>query len=266
MTKRIIDKRVKEKFIMDDAYLNGQAKICGWQATLVYNSLCRHANIDQESFPSIRLIMEELGIGRNTTLKGLENLEKYNVIKIEKARAENGKWINNTYTLLDKSVWVKTGGEPKSRRGNYQKKHPQVPDKDTVSRVPLMTQPSPSYDKNQVPVRDTKETHRKETHIKDIPTAKAVDSKNQIFEVFYKTINPTINFANSVYRKACETLIEKLGLEKSITAAKYAVSIQNQKYAPVITNPLQLSNKYGELQAFYAKNHKINQKSKHLIL
>lgn len=97
-------------------------------------------------------------------------------------------------------------------------------------------------------------------------TAKAVDPKNQIFEVFYKTINPTINFANSAYRKACETLIEKIGLEKSIRAAEYAVSIQNQKYAPVITNPLQLSNKYGELQGFYAKENKINQKSKHLIL
>jgi hypothetical protein len=102
--------------------------------------------------------------------------------------------------------------------------------------------------------------------VRHTATAKAVDPKNQIFEVFYKTINPTINFANSAYRKACETLIEKIGLEKSIKAAKYAVSIQNQKYAPVITNPLQLSNKYGELQGFYAKENKINQKNKHLIL
>jgi len=126
--KRIIDKRRKEKFMIDDNYLNGQARICGWQATLVYNSLCRHANINQESFPSIKLMTEELAVGRNTIIKGIKNLEKYNVINVKKARRKDGKWLNNSYILLDKSEWTKT----------------QVPDEDTVSRVPLRTPPCPS--------------------------------------------------------------------------------------------------------------------------
>ena len=106
--RRIIDKRKKEKFLIDDNYLNGQAKICGWQASLVYMSLCRHANKDQESFPSIQLISEELAISRPTVVKGLKNLEKYNVIKIQKKRTKDGRWLNNTYILLDKSQWIKT--------------------------------------------------------------------------------------------------------------------------------------------------------------
>lgn len=113
-------------------------------------------------------------------------------------------------------------------------------------------------------------THNRQINntIDSIPTAKAVDPINQMFEIFYKTINPTINFANSAYRKACETLIEKIGLEKTLIAAKYAISVQDKRYAPVITNPLQLLNKYGELQAYYSKEKNIikSKESKTLIL
>src|SRR4030067_1819756 len=123
--KRIIDRRIKEKFLLDDAYLNGQAKICGWQATLVYLSLCRHANKEQESFPSIRLMSEELAVGRNTIIKGITNLERYNVIQTEKRRSKNGKWLNNTYILIDKSQWIRS----------------QVPVEDLDSRVPVGTKP-----------------------------------------------------------------------------------------------------------------------------
>jgi hypothetical protein len=46
--------RRKEKFVIDDEYLNGYARLCGWNATLVYMSICRHADKDQYSFPRIR--------------------------------------------------------------------------------------------------------------------------------------------------------------------------------------------------------------------
>ena len=159
MTKRIIDKRKKEKFMMDDEYLNGQARLCGWQATLVYNSLCRHANIDQTSFPSIKLMTEELAVGRNTIIKGVQRLEQNNIIKIGKTRNKNGKWLNNAYTLLDKSVW---------------KKNIQVLVKDTAkkdNRVPLRTSPCPSQNKTKSSTRTLrkhiegntfKETHKEE--------------------------------------------------------------------------------------------------------
>jgi hypothetical protein len=152
MVKRIIDKRIKEKFMMDDAYLNGQAKICGWQATLVYNSLCRHVNIDQESFPSIGLMSEELGVSRDTVMKGIENLAKFNVIKIKRNRTKNGKWLNNTYTLMDKLGWIKS--------------QVAVADLDSPSgcgRLGIVA----VADLDQVGVADTKETHRsKETHVR----------------------------------------------------------------------------------------------------
>jgi len=171
--KRIVDLRKKEKYILDDEYLNGMAKLCGWQGTIVYNSLCRHANFTtQECFPSIQLMMTQHNVSRKTILKGLLSLEKRKVILIEKRRTNDGKWLNNKYTLLDKSLWDYT----------------QVPVGDlakSCSQVPVGTPPSPRGvlgEKNeestvdgylepkekvsQVPVGDTKvkETNFKDTH------------------------------------------------------------------------------------------------------
>lgn len=84
--------------------------------------------------------------------------------------------------------------------------------------------------------------------------ATEVAGVNEIFDVFYKSVNPVIQYGNKTERKAAETLINKIGYDKAIKAAMYAVSIQGTQYSPMITKPTQLLNKYGELQAHYAKN------------
>jgi DNA-binding transcriptional regulator YhcF (GntR family) len=148
--RRIIDRRRKKKFMMDDQYLNGQAKICGWQATLVYLSLCRHTNISQESFPSIRLMSEELCVSRNTVLKGIKNLEKFNVVSIKKTRSKKGKWLNNLYILQDKSVW----------------KTDQVLEKNMDNQALVETPPSPYGIKAESPIK-TLRKHIKENTYKE---------------------------------------------------------------------------------------------------
>lgn len=133
MERRIIDKRKKEKFMVDDEYLNGMAKLCGWKGTIVYNSLCRHANINQESFPSVEKMAEQHNVDRKTILAGVDQLESRKVIQVIKKRSKRtGRWLNNTYILLDKSEW------------NY-------------SQVPVK-------DLDQVPVKDHKETHDLRKH------------------------------------------------------------------------------------------------------
>lgn len=102
MGKIIIrDLRQKEKFVLDDAYLNGYARFIGPYGTCVYNSLCRHANKIQKSWPSIKKIAEEHGIGRNSTIKGIKALEFWQIIRKDRI----GKTANNRYDLLDKSCW-----------------------------------------------------------------------------------------------------------------------------------------------------------------
>jgi len=146
---KIRDLRQKEKYLMDDEYMNGYARLCGWQATITYCSLCRHANKDQFCFPSVELMAYENRVDRKTIMKGLQSLQDWNIVQVQKERTKEGTFRNNTYVLLDKSQW-----KPKPNH---------VPVKD------MDTQPSPSdghgQEANHVPVEDTKETHIiKETH------------------------------------------------------------------------------------------------------
>lgn len=100
------DIRIKEKFVVDDAYLNGYAKHCGIVATGCYMVLCRHSNVQQICFPSKDLIAEKLGISVRSVYNGLKILEHFNIIKIEaNVRADNGNYLSHRYILLDKSEW-----------------------------------------------------------------------------------------------------------------------------------------------------------------
>lgn len=134
---------------------------------------------------------------------------------------------------------------------------------------PVVNQSQSSGQSTMQPMVNRPLHKRKKETTKDITpaTANAVGDINPIFNIFEKTINPTINYGNTTQRKAIQTLIEKVGLERTIAATKYAISIQTDRYAPTITTPIQLLNKYGELQAYYQKHKqsKINQ-SKTIIL
>lgn len=104
---KIRDLRQKTQYKIDDAYLNGYARVCGVSATAVYNSLCRHAEFNtQRSFPSQSLIAYQHAISTNTVKRALKKLAEYNIILTEQEKI-NGKFKNNVYTLLDKSEWKK---------------------------------------------------------------------------------------------------------------------------------------------------------------
>lgn len=241
--KRIIDQRNKEKFQVDDAYLNGMAKKCGWQATLVYICLCRHANKEQECFPSIKLMSEKLGVGRNTTIKGIKNLEKYNIIKVERERLKNGTWLNNVYILIDKSEW-KEYQVANSNKGVVANK-----DLDSVPQG-----------LGVVSIRDTKDTHNiNETHNKDI-TANAVGNEINFLIDLFKSVNPAYQqlFKRKPQREAISRLAKSMGREKLEQAIKILPEIRTNKYAPVITTPTQLEEKMGSLISFLQRNSQSN--------
>src|SRR3990167_2687808 len=98
----IRDMRHKEKFFLDDQYLNGYAKLCGVYATVVYISLCRHADKEQKCWPSHAKIAEEHNISSRQVIRALKILEEKHIIKQERI----GKKSNNRYWLIDKSEWT----------------------------------------------------------------------------------------------------------------------------------------------------------------
>lgn len=95
----------KNFYMKSDDYLDHWAKKCGWKATLVYDSLCRHSDRHGEAFPSIKLMAEEHGVGRRTIMRGIKILEDFGIIKRKQTRNRGGKWLHNTYYLLDKKQW-----------------------------------------------------------------------------------------------------------------------------------------------------------------
>jgi DNA-binding Lrp family transcriptional regulator len=105
---KVRDLRKKDQFKIDDLYLNGYARVCGVNATLVYLSLCRHAEFEsQKAFPSQQKIAFELGISVASVKRGIKKLIEHKIIMIEKEKMD-GKFDNNVYYLLDKSGWIKS--------------------------------------------------------------------------------------------------------------------------------------------------------------
>ena len=99
------DMRIKEKFFVDDVYLNGYAKKCGPYASLVYFCLCRHVDKDQSCFPSIELMSNKLAISENTVKRAIKTLLDYKIIAISRKRSTKGTFNFNIYHLRDKSEW-----------------------------------------------------------------------------------------------------------------------------------------------------------------
>lgn len=102
-----------------------------------------------------------------------------------------------------------------------------------------------------------KETPEKEIPLIATPEAiaeKPQDGVNQVFKVFYDTINPQIQFARKPWRDAAAALIKRYGLEEVLALTRIACSVQGKEFAPTITNPGQLSEKLAALQIFIQKS------------
>ena len=76
-------------------------------------------------------------------------------------------------------------------------------------------------------------------------------------EIFYK-INPTLNWGNKTQRNACQEMIKRFGLEKTLKLAEYATSIQGQPFSPTVTTPYQLKEKVTQVISYFQKQSQNN--------
>ncbi len=90
-------------FIDNEYFENGYAAVFPKSVLAVYCVLAKYANYEtQTCFPSIDTIMKESGIRRrNTVIKALNLLERYNILCINHSKG----WCTNQYALLDASCW-----------------------------------------------------------------------------------------------------------------------------------------------------------------
>ena len=65
----------------------GMPKLCGIYGTVVYNSLCRHANYKtQEAWPAIETMAEQHNINRKSIIKGIQALESWELFEYLKKK------------------------------------------------------------------------------------------------------------------------------------------------------------------------------------
>ena len=105
-------------------------------------------------------------------------------------------------------------------------------------------------------------THNRKKEIKESNTKEIALQGNATEELInlFKPINPSVDrlFANTTQRDAIERLVKKYGNEKVKNMINALPNIITQKYAPVITTPLQLESKLGDL-INYVNKEKNNQ-------
>jgi hypothetical protein len=222
-------------FRVDDEYLNGYAKLCGVNATLVYLCLCRHADRNQESFPSVKLMAEKTGTSERSVVRGIQTLIEWNIISKERERKKDAKWLNNRYVLLDKTGWKIKPDATKSL-GNKMESH-----------TPNQTEPRATDDKSHVPQVHTKVTHIKVTHTND--TEPSSEDIGIVIDAF-KVINPAYKlwFARMPQRNACKRLIEAHGVEQLLAVIAILPKTNLIQYIPNIQTPIQLEEKWSTLE------------------
>jgi hypothetical protein len=243
---KIRDLRRKEKFVIDDEYLNGYARLCGWNATLVYMSICRHADKDQYSFPSIRRMAQQHNVSEKSIERGIRALEAWNIVKvIKKERSQSGTWLCNGYYLLDKEEW---------------KKKPT--DCESDGRIQQTVSPSPtdSQSVTQQTHSRTKDTHTEGNTYKDThPPEQSSEGRvvNELIDLF-KELNPSyaLFFKRPPQRDAAKRLLKLHNLPwwaKFIPA--YRGQLETDRYCPRAITPIQLEEKIGSIE-LYAKSKK----------
>ena len=188
---KIRDKRNKGWFYLDNDYLNGYTRLVSPYATLVYLSLCRHADaIEQKAFPSIKKMSEEFNISEDSVRKGVKELEKINIIVVKRV----GKKKNNEYWLVDKSEWVKKEKvKPYKNRRKITRKS--EPDNTGITSEPDNTGAvNPIIQGSEPDNTGGKDTHRRKTHINNTNINIYTDDDVRLTKLLYAKVKENYPF------------------------------------------------------------------------
>lgn len=217
--------------MVDDEYLNGYAKYLGTTASMVYISLCRHASKDQTAYPSQKLIGEELGINERIVSQKIRLLELARLIRIDKIKRKDGTWLNNLYTLLDKSEWRKptyinyVAGNKKQNETTQAKRDKQKGKTEYTENTKKRPQPPTSF------------MYIKETHIfKDTHNNSASAGKiENIGQILKRKLLEKLTNGHS-WQEAAERHYKRLGLPNKPPASWYKIFKDNQPVAEQAAN------------------------------
>jgi len=81
---------------------------------------------------------------------------------------------------------------------------------------------------------------------------------NSLMSIFWEK-NKSINYANKTERKACEWLIEQVGIDKAMLICKIMINVEqgSEGYPPLVTRPIDIKNKWGQIQAYISRKKEV---------
>lgn len=188
-------------------------------------------------------IAKQFSDGRKSIYKGLIELEDNNYIK--RKRLPNGKM---EYFLLNKPNAQKSQEAQEEGSSLRLDKNNKKTSKNSLT----LTSCPKRQRAERGSISNKERIVIKNNSNKDIADKSAGKQINELLKEF-EPINPIINYGNKTQRKALEDMVKKFGFEKMLNTIKFAISIQGKKYAPIITTPIQLKNKLGELLVYHKK-------------
>lgn len=196
--------------------------------------IASYAGNNGRCFASLETIAKACNIGRRTVIRAIKYWEGKGEIEVLRTKGE----VNKIVTTFDYTRPQETTSVPGVTGAMG----------DTTTSVPGVTPPVSLVS----PIRrTTKKNKEEDAAVK--PRSEENEATEKLFELFQKTINPSISYGNTTQRKAAVWLIGKFGLELVLAMARSAISVQGEEYAPTITNPYELKEKLARLKAFFER-------------
>jgi len=172
------------------------------------------------------------GLGTRSIVRALKSLESYGFIKSEKTRYKGRQGITKYSVIFENTECQKKNQDcsQKENQTECQKEKETIPNKKTI----------PNINNSNASV--------------------AVKKPNLINPLidYFKIINPSYKkfFSNKTQRSAVERLLKQHGVDKVKAMIDFSAQIRGERYAPVITTPLQLEDKLAQLINYKLKENK----------
>lgn len=194
-------------------FVDQYASVVGVYGIGIYLVICRYINNKTEkSFPSKKRIASILGISERTVGNYLKVLVRLNFIKIEKERTLSGKFLHNTYKVIDRSEWVSPWARKGKTHGNV------MPNKNTNNKKTN----NYSNSNKLIPVKEFSPKTREEYLCKEIALEAGYKDINLILSFFKKYGLGVIEEARGRYKEqSIRTGAYFTGILKNVVQEKY---------------------------------------------
>lgn len=222
-------------------FVDEYGRVFGKTGSCVFFSLSSHADSEGKCFPSEKKIAEEWGMSERIVRPYIALLKWSGVIVIEKGgRNSYGQWRHNSYTINDRGRW-KSPEEIISYRNQRKIKTSPQENNSTIQR-----QTFPINKNNE------KNTHKRKTHNAKQGFANVDKKTVDLIIDMFSIVNPSNYkiYDNLTQRKCVARIVTNVGIERLSKIIKILPRTNKMKYAPVITTPYELEQKWAKLEAY----------------